>query len=267
MTALSPQIGRLARLLDVDPSSLAHLCAIPDDELRTLHGAIGAAIFDGNDRHFARVAALSKTLPGPVAGKLAERFLPPTLAARVSERLDPAKARELVGRVSVGYLADISVALDPNRSEHVIRAIPAHHIGAVARELFDRGEHQAMAEFAGVVEIDALRAAFDVATAHDLLTVVPCLVWNDAVDRVIDDIPADRIDAIIAEIVRAGLWSEGSHLIEKLGDEARERLIQRVGDLDATLLAALKEAADDGRLGSAASALLTRATPTPTPSA
>ena len=261
MTTPSPQIGRLARLLDVEPTVLDGLQDVPDDELRSLHSLIGAAIFDGNDRHLARVAGLSKSIPGPVAGKLAERFLPPTLAARVSERLDPGKARDLVGRVSVGYLADISVALDPNRSEHVIRAIPAHHIGAVARELFGRGEHQAMAEFAGVVEVDALRAALDVASARDLLEVVPCLVWNDAIDQVIDDLPADRIDAIIAEIVRSDLWVEGNQLIEKLGDHARERLLDRVGDLDASLFDALQRAGDDGRLGVPAMLLLERAAP------
>lgn len=212
----SPQIARIARLLDVEAIDVIGLDGICDDDLRAFHDQIGLTLFADGQHRFARVANLSKMLPGAVAGKLAERFLPPTLAARVAELLEPAKARELVTKVSVAYLADLALVLDPTRSKPVVQAIPADRVAEVARELFDRKEYGAMAEFAGTVTLDALFGALGVATARDLLEVVPLLVWNDNIDKVVADIPPAKIDAILSEIVADELWEQASYLIERL---------------------------------------------------
>lgn len=216
----SPQIGRIARLLGIDSDDVQGLDGIGDDDLRALHDLISHSLFADGQQRFARVAALSKMLPGAVAGKLAERFLPAALAARVAELLEPAKARELVTKVSVGYLADLSLALDPVRSKPVVQAIPAARIGAVARALFERGEYATMAEFAGTVTLDALFAALEVATARDLVEVVPLLVWNDNIDRVIAAVPPAKIDDVLTEIIAGELWEEAGYLVEKLHPDA-----------------------------------------------
>jgi muconolactone delta-isomerase len=233
----SPQLGRIARLLGVAADDVQGLDGVPDGELRELHDLIGHAIFADQQANFVRVAGLSKVLPGAVAGKLAERFLPPTLAARIAEHLEPAKARELVGKVSVGYLADLTIALDPTRSAPVVRAIPARNVAPVARELFGRGEYAAMAEFAGTVTLEALFAALEVATARDLLTVVPLLEWNDNIDRVVAEIPPAKVDALIGEIVDKQMWDEGSYLIEHLGPEKAGNLVGKVSDESLAALA------------------------------
>jgi len=194
--AVSPQIGRIARLLHLEPSEIHGLQGVPDADLRILHDQISKRLFGDAQRQFARVAALSKTIPGPLAGVLAEKFLPPVMAARVSEMLDPAKARDLIGRVSVKYLAEIALALDPVRSRPVVQQLPAGPIGKVAKELFSRHEYAAMAEFVGTVTTEALMAAFEVATPHDLLAVVPLLEWNDNLDVVVADLPHHKVTQI-----------------------------------------------------------------------
>ena len=55
---------------------------------------------------------------------MTEFALPPMIAARTAELLDPAKAAEMVGRLSDGYLADVSAAMDPTRAPEVIARIP-----------------------------------------------------------------------------------------------------------------------------------------------
>jgi hypothetical protein len=200
MSGGSRQIGRIARLLGVDAGEVIGLQALPEPELRRLHDQISHSLFADGHARFARVAGLSKSLPGPVAGKLAERFLPAVLAARVAELLEPARARDLVNRVSVPYLGDISMVLDPVRSRPVVQAIPADRIGEVAREIFRQREYATMAEFAGTVALDALFAALGAATPRDLLVVVPMLEWNDNLDHVIRNLPAAQIEQIITEL-------------------------------------------------------------------
>ena len=198
--ATSPQIGRIARLLGIDPAEVAGLEGIPDADLRVLHDQISKRLFGDAQRQFARVAALSKSIPGPLAGVLAERFLPPVMAARVSEMLDPAKARDLIGRVSIEYLVEIALALDPVRSKPVVQKLPPEPIGKVAKALFGRGEYAAMAEFVGTVTTEALMAAFEVATPQDLLAVVPLLEWNDNLDVVVAGLPHHKVTQIATSL-------------------------------------------------------------------
>lgn len=196
----SAQVFRIARLLDVAPDDVHGLDGLPDEELKALHDQISHAMFAEGQAQFARVASLSRTIPGPMAGRLAEKFLPAVLAARVSELLDPARARDLVGRVRVPYLADIAVALDPVRARPVVQELPADRIGEVAREMFARGEYVVMAQFVDTVTLDALFAALAQATPHDLLAVTPLLEWNDNLDHVIAHLPEAQLDRIVAEL-------------------------------------------------------------------
>lgn len=360
MSGGSRQIGRIARLLGVDPAEVVGLDSLSEPELRRLHDQISHALFADGHARFARVAGLSRTLPGPVAGKLAERFLPAVLAARVAELLEPARARDLVDRVSVSYLGDLSMVLDPVRSRPVVQAIPAGRIGEVAREIFRRGEYATMAEFVGTVELDALFAALGAATPRDLLAVVPMLEWNDNLDhvirnlsatqvqqiiaeldagelaelalaidpirfgpivhavptetgaaiagvlferreypalarffevvpvemvhaalgvasgrdvlevtpllpddadlhRVIGELPAERIDAILVAVVEHEMWEHGELLVRKLSPHTREHLLTRASEVSEAHLAALRRAAEEGRLGGVTAELLTRA--------
>lgn len=196
-----PQLVRVARLLGVEVEQLpVELATVPADDLRTLHDQIGEAIHRGARARFAAVAGLAAKLPAPVAGRLAQTFLPPMLAARVCEHLEPARARDLVDRVSLPYLADIAVALDPVGSREVVRAIPAPRVGEVAHLLLERREYVVMAEFARVVDEDALVAALEAASPHDLLCVVPLLEWNETLERVVAHLPSEQLDRIVAEL-------------------------------------------------------------------
>ena len=116
------QRGRIARLLDVDAAEVTGLDDIPEADLAILHDQISNALFADGRAQFASVASLSKLLPGAVAGKLAEKFLPAVLAARVAELLEPSRARDLVNRVSVRYLGELALVLDPVRSKPVVQA-------------------------------------------------------------------------------------------------------------------------------------------------
>lgn len=195
-----PELVAVARVLGVEVEEVHGLDGLSDDDLRELSGQIAHRLSEDKRRRFGRVAALSKSIPGPIAGRLAEKFLPPAGAALVAELLEPAKAVDLVDRVSVTYLGDLAIALDPERARDVVQAIPAERVAEVSRELFSRKEYAAMARFVGAVEVDALFAALGVATPHDLLAVVPLLTWNDNLDRVIAELPEPQIRQIAAEL-------------------------------------------------------------------
>lgn len=242
--------------MHTDVADLDGLGGIDDTDLRTLHDQIAESYFGAGRESFARVAGLSKALPGAVAGKLAQRFLPPHLAAQVAVLLEPAKARELVSKVSLPYLADLSLSLDPTRARPILQAVPAERIGEVAAELFRRGDYAAVAEFAGSVTPAGLRAALAVANGRDLLEVVPLLVWNDNVEAAVADLPAHRIDEILGVVARGELWDAAEDFAGHLPPAARDRAADRLAHGDTATRQAWRTAAQAGRLGGSAAALL-----------
>ncbi|MCW2498098.1 hypothetical protein [Jatrophihabitans sp.] len=225
------QIRRIARLLGIEPGQVADLDAVPVADLRVLHDQLSESLFVAHEESFARVASVSKVIPGAVAGKLAERFLQPALAARAAVMLEPSKAGDLVNKVSVTYLADIAVSLDPVRGQAVIRAIPPARVAEVARELLRRDELAAMAEFAGTVDKAALDAALAVATPEQLVRVAPLLAWNDNIEEIVDELADERLDAILEAVADESLWVEASVLLRRLSPETLARVAARLGRL------------------------------------
>jgi hypothetical protein len=227
-----PQIVRIARLLATDPGEIQGLDDVPDADLRALHDQISESYFAAGREGFSKVVGLSRVLPTSVAGKLAERFLPPVFGARTAELLEPAKAADLVTKISVRYLADLSIALDPTRARPVVRAIPPSRVGEVAAELFRRHEYVAMAEFAGTVTPQALAAAIEAADGQDLLEIIGLIAWNDDIERVFTRLPGPKVDAVLAVVIDGERWDEGNHVLARLPAAARERASVRGERLD-----------------------------------
>ncbi len=249
------QVARIERLMLAPTGSLEGLDGVPADDLRALHDQISESYFAPGRDLLARVAGLAKVLPATVAGRFAEKFLPPTQGARAAEMLEPAKARDLCGKVSVRYLAELSLALDPARSRPILRAIPPQRVGEVAAELFRRHEYGAVAELAGGVTREALAAAVEGATGRDLLMVLPMLEWTDDITAVVDRVPAGTVRALLRAMVDDGLWDQGRDVVEQLPARARERLREGVAALSEPQRGRLRAAVAEGALGPDAQAL------------
>src|SRR4051812_22416848 len=134
------ELRKLAHALDVPTERLGMVADLPVEDLRTLRMQVSDALFEADRPAFARVAALSKAVPGAVAAKLTEAVLPPLIAARTAELLDPHRAVDMVGRLSEKYLAEVALRMDASRAPQVVEAIPPERVGVIARELARREE-------------------------------------------------------------------------------------------------------------------------------
>ncbi len=122
---MTAELRKLAHALEVERVQLQMLAGVPAEDLRTLRAQVGEAMFQ-NDRHyFARMAALTKTVPGCGVGQAdrGRRAAADRGADRRGARAH--RAAELVGRISESYLADVSSYMDAARAPEIIAAIPA----------------------------------------------------------------------------------------------------------------------------------------------
>ena len=199
------QVGRIARQLGVPAMDVTGLDDVPVEDLRALHAQMTEALFGDAREGFAKIASLAALLPTPVTALLAERFVPPEMAARVCEALAPEAGRELVGRLRTSYLADVAVLLDPVRARPVVSAMAADQVAEVTSELFGRGEHAVTADLVNAVSTAGLAASLAIATPQDVVAVAPLLEWGPALDAAVAGLPDVRAAALATELTDAEL--------------------------------------------------------------
>jgi hypothetical protein len=258
MTAqAAAELRKLAHALDVEPARLDMLAAVSADELRILRQQVGEALFQADRHYFVRMAALTKTVPVAVAAKLTEAVLPPLIAARTAELLEPSRAADLVGRISEKYLADVSRFMDAARAPEIVAAIPTDRVAAVAAELARREEWVVIGSFVAQVTDEALAASVAGFDGEQLLRIGFVL---DDLSR-LDDIGAMLTDAQIDQLLRAAaecaLWTELQQLVEHLGPDRIERLAGRYGAAAEAVRARFDAAVQAGALDAGTRAHLT----------
>jgi hypothetical protein len=250
------EILKLAHQLGVPRAQLAFLTRVDAAELRTLRAQIGDALFEADKHHFSKVVAVSKIVPAALAAKLTEYTLSPLIAARTAELLEPARAVDMVRRLSDRYLADVSAAMDPTRSPEVISQIPPDRVAAVGAELARREEWVVMGGFVSVVSPEALRAAVDVLNGEQLLRIGFVLDDLSRLEDIVAMLRDDQLDGILTAAAERDLWRELDELLSGLDAARTQRLALRYRDAAPRTVAALESALERGLLSPSGAAKL-----------
>jgi hypothetical protein len=224
----SPEIRKLAHALGVEPARLAALRDVPSADVRALRKQIAHALFEADRARFAKVAALAGLVPVAVSARLTEHVLPPVLAARTAELIEPDRAVELVARLSDGYLADVSAAMDPSRAPGLIAQIPAERIARVAAELASRHEWVAIGGFVAVVSQDGLAASVRAFTGEQLLRIAYVIEDKERLDEVAGLVTDEQIAGMLDAARQHELYLELDDLLAYLGPGRRERIATRL---------------------------------------
>jgi hypothetical protein len=256
-THAAAELQKLAHCLAVEPAELGMLADVASGDLRALRKQIDNALFEADKHLFARIASLSKVVPVAVAAKMTEFALPPLLAARSAELIEPAKAGEMVKRLSVDYLADVSARLDASRAPEVIAKIPPETVGTVARVLARRQEWVVIGGFVAVVTPDALRASVAQFTGEQLLHIGFVLEDSSRMDEVTDLLTEAQVQEMLAAAYDRGMWAELDEVLSYLGPPQAKRIAALFARTPDAARAAADAALADGRFGAASYAKLT----------
>jgi hypothetical protein len=218
-------LQKLAHTLGVDPSELSGLADLPADDVRLLRAQIAEALFQADRPRFARMAALSSSVPVALAAKVTQHALPPLLAARTAELVEPDRAAELVNRLSDDYVANVAAALDASRAPQVVARIPADRVATVSAELARRGEWVVIGGFVAHIGADGLRASVAVYNGEQLLRIAFVLDEKSRMDEIGELLTDEQLDQMLVAADEHGLWVELEDMVSHLTD--RERLAGR----------------------------------------
>jgi hypothetical protein len=221
------ELRKLAHTLDVPVERLAMLAELPAGELRTLRMQIGEALFQADRHYFVRLAAVAKAVPVAMVARLTEAALPPLIAARTAELLEPRRAAELVARLSDRYLADVSTFMDASRAPEVVAGLPPDRVAAVAVELARREEWVVIGGFVAHVTAAALGASVARLDGEQLLRIGFVIDEPARLDEIGARLSDAQVDEMLAAAAGFGLWAEVSEWVALLAPEQMTRVRAR----------------------------------------
>jgi hypothetical protein len=253
----SAELRKLAHSVDVPVEALSMLADLPADDVRTLRKQVGEALFQADKHYFSRMATLVRSVPTALAVKVTEAVIPPLIAARTAELLEPARAAELVVRMKESYLADVSARMDAARAPEVVAAIPTDKVAAVGRELARREEWVVIGGFVAQVTDEALAASVAELDGGQLLRVGFVLDDVTRIDHIGGLLTDRQVDEMVTAAAEDGLWTELTEVVSHLEAPRVARMAARFAELDASVRDAYAAADSSGALDRATLELLT----------
>jgi hypothetical protein len=225
--AVTAEVERLARLLRCTTRDVDFLCRFSAVEVRALRLAVFARLHADHLTTYSRIASASRLLPMKVTAPLAERMLPPRVSAGVVGALSPEQGAAMSTRMSVDYVADVAMHLDPALAEPLLARLPAEVILRVADVLRAREDYDTMAEIVIALPDEHVEAVIDaIEDAETLVQVALRVTDRDALQSLAETIPEERLrDMVGWARRRAGLWPELLALLGRLPAAQRRRLL------------------------------------------
>lgn len=248
------EILKLARLLGVGENELAYLGETDADSIRAFREQASARLFDADEARLKRVAAASKLLPVPLIALIAEHVFGALLCARVAGLMAPDRGAEVAQRLRTGFLADVTLEIDPRYVRELIKRIPTARIVEVALELARRGEFVTLARFVDYVSTDAISAVMDKLTDNSALLHIAFFVEDKTrLNELVGFLSEARLKAIIflAADDSQDLWSEALALMNYVNEGWRKRLGELAASLDDSIVMSMARAAQKKNLWSA----------------
>lgn len=219
------EAAKLARLLGVtEPDALAFVRDVPAEELRRYREEVTDVLFDGDRLAFQRIADAARLVPARTAAHIGERVLGPLICARVTGLVEPSRAGEIAGHLSIAFLAALAAELDPRRAVDVITNCAPVTVGEVAAVMAARGEHVAMGRFVGHLDRAALMECVTRLQDDDLLRVAVVLDEWDHLDTVVELVGEERTTRLVARADTLGLSEEAAELLTRLDAPQRTRI-------------------------------------------
>jgi len=216
------EITKLAAELRVEEQELDFLEASAPEELRTFREVVSRALFSRHEPRLKRLAAVSQKLPATATAKISKLAMGPVLSGRIASVMPPAESAKLAGHLDREFMAQLAVAMDPARVAGIVAELDDVLVVDVGRRLLAAGDLLTLARFTAVVSPEVAQAVIEEATGEQLVRLALYLEDDEALDRMVGDLPEDRAAGMAA----AAKEDDEVHalLLDRLGTGSRARL-------------------------------------------
>ena len=191
------------------------------------------ALYAPHENRFRRVASFGRVVPVPLAAKGTEVALGPLVAGRIAAVADPAHAvegcRPHQPRVPV---PDDAAPRPVPRRRHRVAARTRSSSSRSGTSRSQRQEYIPLARFVSYVPVSSALQVVADAPPLDLLRTALYAEDLDALDRIIAEVPEDRLEDVLVAAADADELDDALTLLELISVPSRVRVVQHRPGLD-----------------------------------
>ena len=229
----SAELVKLGQLLGVTSAELSFLESLPLSTLIKVRALTTDKLFNDGRKLFQKLASASKLLPAGITASIGEKVFGAMLCARIASEMPYQRAVELADKMTIPFLAKVTLELDPRRVKEIIQNMPLAKLRAVATELLAHKHYIVMGGFVGYMQSAQLKIILqDVSTEEALLHIGFFIESKHQLSDIIRLLPKERMHKLIGYLqTHEELWPEALALMVHLEDEIKLEL----GDIAAEL--------------------------------
>jgi hypothetical protein len=229
----SAELVKLGLLLGVPSAELSFLENLPLPTLIKVRALTTDRLFGDGRKLFQKLASASKLLPAGITATIGEKAFGAMLCARIASEMPYPRAVELADKMTIPFLAQVTIELDPRRVKDIIQNMPLAKLRAVATELLAQKHYVIMGGFVGYMLPAQLKVILDdVSTEEALLHIGFFIESKHQLSNIIRLLPKERMHKLIGYLqTHEDLWPEALGLMVHVEDELKREL----GDIAAEL--------------------------------
>ena len=229
----SAELVKLGQFLGVPSTELNFLESLPLPTLIKVRALTTDKLFNDGRKLFQKLASATKLLPTGITATIGEKIFGAMLCARIASEMPYQRAIELADKMTIPFLAKVTLELDPRRVKDIIQNMPLAKLRAVATELLAQKHYIVMGGFVGYMLPAQLKVILqDVSTEEALLHIGFFIESKHQLSDIIRLLPKERLHKLIGYLqTHEELWPEALALMVHLEDEIKREL----GDIAAEL--------------------------------
>jgi hypothetical protein len=216
----SAELVKLSLLLGVPSDELSFLEQLPLPTLITVRKLTTDRLFTDGQKLFQKLASASKLLPAGMTASIGEKIFGAMLCARIASEMPHQRAVELADKMTIPFLANVTLELDPRRVKDIIQNMPISRLRAVATELLAQKHYIIMGGFVGYMLPAQLKIILQDITSEEALLHVGFFIENKhQLSDIIRLLPKDRLHKLIGYLqAHDDLWPEALALMIHVDD-------------------------------------------------
>jgi hypothetical protein len=234
----SAELVKLGQLLGVPSAELSFLESLPLTTLIKVRALTTDKLFNDGRKLFQKLASASKLMPAGVTATIGEKIFGAMLCARIASEMPYKRAVELADKMTIPFLAQVTLELDPRRVKDIIQNIPLAKLRAVATELLAQKHYIVMGGFVGYMLPAQLKIILQDVSSEEALLHIGFFIENKhQLSDIIRLLAKERLHKLIGYLqTHEELWPEALALMIHLEDDLKRELGDIAAEFGGTVL-------------------------------
>ncbi|WP_433576250.1 hypothetical protein [Nocardia brasiliensis] len=194
------EVAALARLLFCEADELGGLAALPAADLQLFREQITDHLRRSEANRFLRLSQLSTRVPATVAVTVTATVIPPVIAARLAQTIEPRQAAAIANRLPLHYLTAMAREIAPDACRALLDVMHPNQVSRVAVTLLDHGDYSTVGRWVPVLPSGILAAVIEPMSGATITRLVcaidPPATINTLIDHMPDTLLHTLLDAV-----------------------------------------------------------------------